>query len=275
MKNQKGSAATWTIILAIIIVAGGVYFYSKNSSTSVQTVSTVATTTQPSITITAPSAGQTYYDNSTMNVSWNSSNYSGLLDVALTSSNGDFVLLACGIEVPNTGTCSWTIPRNIVPDNPLPSALYRINIRTNDDSINTYSPYFTIDASQASTSQISGQTYTNTQYGFSFQYPADYQAKSPDSNLMTLPDKVNVTELYGPPDNILVTYEANSTSGSEPATPSYSNSGLPYSPDDTGTSESVIIWLPHNSSVVLGIADNSPEDASILNGIASTFKLTQ
>jgi len=151
-------------------------------------------------------------------------------------------------------------------------------------------------------------TYSSSQYGFSFQYPANYQAKSPDSNLMKLPDKDNVVELYGSPDNILVTYASGSTLDESSAkygtdkiyfdttknqwvrvtpdnttgtivttaiTPSYSKAGLVYFSDDTGLFESTIIPLSHNAFVIIGIADNSPEDVAILNSIADTFKLTQ
>ena len=165
-------------------------------------------------------------------------------------------------------------------------------------------------ATSTAASMAGWKTYTNSQYGFSFQYPTTYQAQNPDSNLMSLPSKTNVVELHGSPDNILVTYASGSTLDESSGkygtdkiyfdttknqwmrttvvsigdgrqhtettviTLSYGNGGLAYFSDDTGISVSTIIPLSHNSFVIMGIADNSPGDESVLSNIAATFTIT-
>ncbi len=164
-------------------------------------------------------------------------------------------------------------------------------------------------ASSTATSTAGWKTYTNSQYGFSFQYPTSYQAQNPDSNLMKLPNKTDVVELYGSPDNIFVTYASGSVlngnakqeidniyydttknqwtrttivsigngrqnTDTTAITPSYGSSGLAYFSDDSGISVSRIIPLSHSSFVIIGIADNSPEDESVLSSIAATFTIT-
>ena len=52
MKNQKGSVVAWTIvIIAILVVAGGIYFYSKNTSVPVSPAQTTVTTGTPVPTV--------------------------------------------------------------------------------------------------------------------------------------------------------------------------------------------------------------------------------
>jgi len=168
-------------------------------------------------------------------------------------------------------------------------------------------------ANNSTSNQVTdGKTYTNAQYGFSFQYPPSYQAQNPASDLVMRPNEDSVVELHGSPDDILVTHFSGPTLGESssaesgtatlyfdatknqwmqtvagvsakddskyketaPVTPSYGSSGSPYFSADTGVSSSVIIPLSHSSFVIIGIGDWSLEDDNILNNIASTFKLT-
>ncbi len=50
MKNQKGSVVAWTIvIIAILVVAGGIYFYSRNTSAPITPIQT--TTGTPTVSV--------------------------------------------------------------------------------------------------------------------------------------------------------------------------------------------------------------------------------
>jgi len=163
-----------------------------------------------------------------------------------------------------------------------------------------------------STNMIGLQTYTNSQYGFSFQYPANYQVGSPEANLETLPNSKNIVELYDPSnDNILVTIYATSTlefgdgetgretiyfdntegkwmnymefsgpgikGGGGPQTvddkPLYTTANLPYFDIGTGISSADAVALSPSLFVTLSAADNGPI-RSIISNIASTLKFT-
>jgi len=52
MKNQKGSAVVWAIIIiAILVIAGGIYFYSRNSSVSTAPIQTTTGAPAPTVSV--------------------------------------------------------------------------------------------------------------------------------------------------------------------------------------------------------------------------------
>ena len=73
MKNQKGSVVVWVLILIVIlIIIGGIYFYSKNTSTispTIQTSAATSTSNDQLSTFSSPLFGVTFqYDPQGMGV---------------------------------------------------------------------------------------------------------------------------------------------------------------------------------------------------------------
>jgi hypothetical protein len=335
MKNsQKGSttAVVLIIVIVLLIIAFGVYVYFQNSpsfrqiSSQQEATTTQSTTTQTSIqnvpisqTTSQTSSWQTYTD-SALGISFkypanwvvtptikSDTNYNGDL---LTPPDAQGSYSGIYISQTDCQTVSQQHRGKILACQEVGTVAVYYGLTTNPEILNAFDAVASSVVIFVTTTagQTAGwQTYTNTQFGFSFQYPVSYQLEKPDSNIMTIPNQENVAELYGSPDDILVTYTSTSTLDQSTAkygpdeiyfdettnqwiryapnnitdsmktviTPSYTTNGLPYFADDTGISTSDIIPLSHDSFVIINIADNSPDDSTVLNNIAPTFRLTQ
>jgi hypothetical protein len=166
-------------------------------------------------------------------------------------------------------------------------------------------------ATQTQTSQTAGwETYTNSDYGFEFQYPSNYQSEEPDKNLMKPNNGDNIAELYGSPDNIIITYISGSTldlsngktgtqkiyfdkasnqwmiyvagvsgkdgssySSTNKLVPFYTTAGLSYFGADTGVSCEDVVALSYDKFVGIGAGDNGTI-CNIIDKIVSTFQFT-
>ena len=110
MKNQKGSAVVWAIIiLAILVVAGGIYFYLKNTSPS---------TTNPSITVILPTSGETLQQGQSYTIAWSDKNIpsDALFTVAIVNGTSASIAnpnsqIATGLPATTT-SYTWTVRAN-------------------------------------------------------------------------------------------------------------------------------------------------------------------
>ena len=208
MKNQKGSAVVWIIIIvAVFVIAGGIYFYSKNTFVLVPTVTAPQTTSSTptenlSITSISPSiasAGQTITVNGSGFSKTNPNNEEGMswgkqnpTAIALTNSQGKTVQLSVA-SVPSDNSLTFLVPflpvcigveRGCGSSDP---ASYFLNINPGiysvavEDGVTgvksnavslTVTDSYKVDIYGA----VPGMTdYTDSNLGFMFWYPSSWQ----------------------------------------------------------------------------------------------------
>ena len=113
---------------------------SSSSDPSIYDFSDYFTISLRSITITAPSGGETLYKGETYNIRWNSESAGSHVSIYYlfgTSSYGYYI----GLGSSDSGTYSWTIPKSLST-----SSKYRIKIVSNTYSdVFDVSSYFSID----------------------------------------------------------------------------------------------------------------------------------
>ncbi|MCX6719633.1 MAG: hypothetical protein NTV36_00780 [Candidatus Staskawiczbacteria bacterium] len=323
MQKQKGisSLAIILIIVGVVIIIGGGIF----------TWQYFATKPQPKVTQTqVQTVGQKTYTNAQYEFEFNYPSDSTVLndnsggafladyDVSCKDSINDNIVSVMLYKKSVADSFGWTLANQNTPEmkyieNESGNFVVRISRAVengNDckDVYNTVSSTFKFTNSTPQiTNPITGwQTYTNTQYGFSFQYPSDYQQKGPE-NTQTISGEVNIANLYGNPDKILIFYyagpkldlssakygpehlwydsltgkwmidlsdEIKGTIVTQEISPSFAKSGLIYFEDHHGVYSNDIISLSHSSFIIMTVGDSGP-GVDIMDNIVSTFKFTK
>lgn len=150
------------------------------------------------------------------------------------------------------------------------------------------------------------KTYTNSQYGFEFQYPANYTVAAPEKGLYAANNANIIAEMYGEPDSIFITYVKSSILDESSAKYGpehiwfdqntntwtsdivsqadghnmisditfHTGSGDTYFKDHHGVYSNDIFPLSHNSFIILSVADSGP-GVDAMDQILSTFKFTK
>ncbi len=251
MKNQKGSAVVWIIIIiALVVILGGIYFYLQPKQSAITSVQNQVATS----TIATPTnmPGWQTYTNSQYGfsfqypTSWGAPMMSKNNDEIFFGQNGNANVV---VNVPVTKTLpngqsetfeqamasvynansysktqfavggiqSLGVSSPQVGDSvyvPLPNnQILEIDGDFNNPEFIGKSIFSTFKfISTATSTDTIGKKKRKLQGGFSFQYPATYQVGSPESNFETLPGSKNIVEHYDPSsDNILITIYATST----------------------------------------------------------------
>ena len=150
------------------------------------------------------------------------------------------------------------------------------------------------------------KTYTNTQYGFEFKYPSNYQVENP-ANFTGNANQTEIAKLSGSPDNISIIYaegsildlsngkigtykiwfdnssnqwmdiksvearEGGTNTITEKINPSYNSNNLIIFGDSTGVSSGGAVALSNNKFIIISAGDSGPI-ANIIKNIISTFK---
>jgi hypothetical protein len=161
---------------------------TNNSSQSTSNKPPTNSTSQPSITVLSPNGGETYNVNTDpLLVTWRGTNLASNdgIHFSLIGTNGIVTtanVMGTELDMKAVGGSAILNPGSIQ------SGSYRLKI-TDDYGNNDMSDnYFSIVAPSALSTPISLQTYTNSQYGFSIEYPGGTGGILPDEG-STLTDK--------------------------------------------------------------------------------------
>ncbi len=92
----------------------------------------------PSITVTSPNGGESWYVNSSHNITWSSANFSGNVKIDL-SINGGSTWSTVAASVANSGSYTWT-----VPNSPATTCKIRVADATDSDPTDMSNSNFTI-----------------------------------------------------------------------------------------------------------------------------------
>ena len=237
--KQKGFIVPLLIaIIVVLAIGGGVYVYEnkkteapvpvttdeQNPQNNTQTTNTTqVTTTQnnaasklPSVVVTSPKGGEVWTPGSTHTITWTTANISNSdkVNISLLTYNpsdtshpnfsvltgpvaGGGDLSASGVPA-NSGKYVWTVPsvtgnyfKIQISD---PNVFDKNNVAIQGKSAN----YFSIVASTGD--QSTGlETYTNTQYGFSLQFPdswKNYKVSENDTHINFYIEGDNVFTIF-------------------------------------------------------------------------------
>ncbi len=181
----------------------------------------------PSVTVLSPNGGEVYQVGQQIIVKWQSCNNPYIpkqVAIKLEGTNGAYTYLSktnvndpnkpwLGVSVSDTGIYSTTIPAfsdiaQSSTTNFLPGKNFRVRVGITPQEYNSYDDIsdnlFTINTAQGSTAS-STKTYSNSEYGISFSYPAAMTV-----NDMYAPDKfpgllgLSTNNPQPPYDNLLI-----------------------------------------------------------------------
>jgi len=147
------------------------------------------TYTTPTLTVTAPNGGETWYKGTNYTITWNSSDVTGNVQIDLYKGGSNVLQLAAGAS--NTGSYTFNPPTSLTNGSD-----YKVGISAMSGSVSDFSNnYFTILYSQTLAppfliSPTNGGTLAGTPYIFSWQSINDagaYQIKIADNASFTNP----------------------------------------------------------------------------------------
>lgn len=194
MKNYKQGfiVPLLILIIAVLVIGGGIYFYSQNKSQQAPQQSltknqTSQVSTNPddnvipdpskpsSFSVISPKKGDVLVAGQTYAINWTSVNVGNQpIFISLRTPDNQVVKeFASGVT--NSGNYSWTVGSSIQTGN------YNISVNTSDNLDKNganvawgKSDAFSIISN--STSDHNLKMYTNTKYGFQLSYPAKFAA---------------------------------------------------------------------------------------------------
>lgn len=254
-KGIIGIGFILAIVLGIIVVGGGAYYLGtkksiklvENNSHEVSAgpygteadyvapapiTTTCTSTSVPSLKVVSPNGGEAYTAGQKITVKWDSCNFpSNAKGVNITVAwKGNLEALSFPIAngTPNDGQELITLPsQEKIKD--FYNNKFVVHVQMNivgqdltvngDDSDNS----FTINASTKTISTTNWKTYTNTEYGFSFKYPSNWDTPSGlfNGKIFEVYSKESITVPfinYHPSNNKLTMNDFVGTSGGHDAT---------------------------------------------------------
>jgi hypothetical protein len=201
-KGFIGIGVILAIVLGVVIIGGGAYYLGKsgskqevkivetqpvkqnqpivdnNQQTNIMTtpVSTGCTSSStPSITVLYPNGGEVFTTGEKIDVKWSSCNVKNVY-LSLISGGKDFGEITYPNPVlASDGSYKWTVtnPRKAFTNTD--SNSYQLGFESQSPDVLVKSNSFTINSV---TSTSTWKTYTNTEYGFSFKYPSNWETPS-------------------------------------------------------------------------------------------------
>ena len=285
--KQKGFIIPLLIgIIAVLIIGGGVYVYSTKKAEKVDAPLVIdsnlpATTTSPnqsSVIILYPKGGETLVKGQSLGVTWKASPDMAdtLINIYITAEIG---VCKLGSASSSAGFAQLTLrdtPNCFIPTGQQQViSMEAVNHSTGRSIINTSSAYFTIVSPTAD--QISDwKTYTNTQSGFSFQYPQNWSIKKENSDVVMV--QIEDGSLNGTAgSNRFIVRSIGDLDLNYLQSKSLKNDTGWQSDHKTGDTSpvvpmrSVFYQSKNINLIMIGFDINSQ---NILNQIASTFKFT-
>jgi hypothetical protein len=160
-----------------------------------------ATSTNPSTTVSSPVSTDVWQAGKTYNVVWNPSVFEDKVSIALVNKDNNKVCDFDGIA--NTGTYAFTVPTQTG----FGSCDDGSNLTGSHYQIKVWTKAATLTSQIFSVSNPSGlQTYTNSNVGYTIQYPSVYAATTSNCYLYNGQNQVNDANsiMIGDTDNRLV-----------------------------------------------------------------------
>lgn len=143
MKNQKGSIVIILLVIAVLAIGGGTYFYEKNISRQAPQETfgqqSSQTNTNPDgnqladqsrgslIEVLSPEAGTILTAGQTYNITWKSNNVGNQAIFITLLSDKDTQVSSIGEGVPNNGNFSWKVSSSV------PKGNYHVVVGTSEN----------------------------------------------------------------------------------------------------------------------------------------------